>query len=182
MCIEVKILRLILKTRPNVLILDEPTNHMDIVGKETFEEMLRSYTGTVIVVSHDRYLINKVCDRILGFHNGGAEVFDGTYEEYESKLLSLPQESEKEEKAPKKKPSDYKNSPQKEQERRLRRVAQLEKKITENEAILSKKQEELNSPDVFSDYKKILELQAEIETLTAQNEELFIEWSALSEE
>ena len=173
---------MILKTRPNVLILDEPTNHMDIVGKETFEAMLSAYTGTVIVVSHDRYLINKVCDRILGFHNGTAEIFDGRYEEYESNLLSLPQEIEKQEKSPKKKVSDYKNSPQKEEERRQRKIAALEKKITENETVLSQKQAELNSPEVFSDYKKIMKLQEEIDALTAQNEELFLEWSSLSEE
>ena len=173
----------ILKTRPNVLILDEPTNHMDIVGKETFETMLSAYTGTVIVVSHDRYLINKVCDRILGFHDGRAEFFDGNYEEYEAKLLlSAQPEQEKQEKQLKKKVSDYKNSPQKEQERRLRRIAALEKKITENETILAQKQAQLNSPEVFSDYKKIMELQTEIDLISTQNEELFLEWSTLSEE
>ncbi len=173
---------MILRTRPNVLILDEPTNHMDIVGKETFETMLRAYTGTVIVVSHDRYLINRVCDHILAFHNGEATYFEGTYEEYEKKFISDQSavKEEKEKPAPKK-IADYKNSPQKEQERKIRRIAFLENKITETEAAIAERQQKLNLPEVFSDYKKIMELQEEIEKLTQENENYYREWESLSE-
>lgn len=74
------------KRRPNLLILDEPTNHMDIVGRETLENMLREYTGTVILVSHDRYFINKVADRLLVFDKGSAVCYPCRYEEYEERL------------------------------------------------------------------------------------------------
>ncbi|MBO4539768.1 MAG: ABC-F family ATP-binding cassette domain-containing protein [Clostridia bacterium] len=172
---------MILKTRPNVLILDEPTNHMDIVGKETFETMLRAYTGTVIVVSHDRYLINKVCDRILGFKDGGAVYFEGGYEEYEIKCAAVEEEKPAASAPVKNKNTDYKNNPQKEADRRARRAATLEKKITENEALIAEKQSLLSSPDVFSNYKKIMDIQTEIDKLTAENETLMTEWAALSE-
>ena len=172
---------MILKTRPNVLILDEPTNHMDIVGKETFETMLRAYTGTVIVVSHDRYLINRVCDRILGFKNGNAVYFEGGYEEYEIKCAATEEEKPIAAAPVKTKNSDYKNNPQKEADRRARRAATLERKITENEALIAEKQTLLSSPDVFSNYKKIMDIQTEIDKLTAENESLMTEWAALSE-
>lgn len=172
---------MILKTRPNVLILDEPTNHMDIVGKETFETMLRAYTGTVIVVSHDRYLINRVCDRILGFKNGTAVYFEGGYEEYEIKCAATEEEKPAASAPVKTKNSDYKNNPQKEADRRARRAATLERKITENEALIAEKQTLLSSPDVFSNYKKIMDIQTEIDKLTAENESLMTEWAALSE-
>ena len=172
---------MILKTRPNVLILDEPTNHMDIVGKETFETMLRAYTGTVIVVSHDRYLINRVCDRILGFKNGNAVYFEGGYEEYEIKCAATEEEKPAAAAPVKTKNSDYKNNPQKEADRRARRAATLERKITENEALIAEKQTLLSSPDVFSNYKKIMDIQTEIDKLTAENESLMTEWAALSE-
>ena len=72
----------ILKKGPNLLLLDEPTNHMDIVGKETLENLLKAYTGTLIVVSHDRYFINKIADSLLIFENDEVKFFDGTYQEY----------------------------------------------------------------------------------------------------
>ena len=76
----------ILKRRPNVLILDEPTNHMDIVGKETLESMLKSFTGTLIFVSHDRYFVKKVADRLLVFEDGTTHLYQFGYEEYQEKL------------------------------------------------------------------------------------------------
>ena len=76
----------ILKRRPNVLILDEPTNHMDIVGKETLESMLKDYTGTLIFVSHDRYFVRKVANRLLVFEDGTTHLYQFGYEEYQEKL------------------------------------------------------------------------------------------------
>ena len=76
----------ILKRRPNVLILDEPTNHMDIVGKETLESMLSDYTGTLIFVSHDRYFVRKVATRLLVFEDGTTHQYQFGYEEYQEKL------------------------------------------------------------------------------------------------
>lgn len=76
----------ILKTRPNVLVLDEPTNHMDIVGKETLESMLMDYKGTLIFVSHDRYFVKKVATQLLVFEDGTTNLYQFGYEQYQEKL------------------------------------------------------------------------------------------------
>lgn len=76
----------ILKTRPNVLVLDEPTNHMDIVGKETLESMLKDYKGTLIFVSHDRYFVKKVATQLLVFEDGTINLYQFGYEQYQEKL------------------------------------------------------------------------------------------------
>jgi len=76
----------ILKIRPNVLVLDEPTNHMDIVGKETLESMLKDYKGTLIFVSHDRYFVKKVATQLLVFEDGTTNLYQFGYEQYQEKL------------------------------------------------------------------------------------------------
>lgn len=76
----------ILKTRPNVLVLDEPSNHMDIVGKETLESMLKDYKGTLIFVSHDRYFVKKVATQLLVFEDGTTNLYQFGYEQYQEKL------------------------------------------------------------------------------------------------
>ncbi len=83
----------ILKTRPNVLVLDEPTNHMDIVGKETLESMLKDYTGTLIFVSHDRYFVKKVATQLLVFEDGTTNLYRFGYEQYQEKLDRQAEES-----------------------------------------------------------------------------------------
>ena len=72
----------ILYTNPNVLILDEPTNHLDIINKDTIEKMLKDYLGTLIIVSHDRYLINRVCNKLLVLENKEGHFYNYGYKEY----------------------------------------------------------------------------------------------------
>ena len=83
----------ILKTRPNVLVLDEPTNHMDIVGKETLESMLKDYKRTLIFVSHDRYFVKKVATQLLVFEDGTTNLYQFGYEQYQEKLDREAEES-----------------------------------------------------------------------------------------
>lgn len=83
----------ILKTRPNVLVLDEPTNHMDIVGRETLESMLKDYKGTLIFVSHDRYFVKKVATQLLVFEDGTTNLYQFGYEQYQEKLDREAEES-----------------------------------------------------------------------------------------
>ena len=83
----------ILKIRPNVLVLDEPTNHMDIVGKETLESMLKDYKGTLIFVSHDRYFVKKVATQLLVFEDGTTNLYQFGYEQYQEKLDREAEES-----------------------------------------------------------------------------------------
>lgn len=152
----------IFKHRPNFLILDEPTNHMDIVGKETLEGILTSYKGSVIVVSHDRYLINKVADKILHF---GDEVkfYDCGYERY-LELREEPQEEVKKVTAVQKEKKTYIN-PLKEEQKKKRRIEKLEVEIGNLEDEIATLQESLTREDVYSDYIKCDEIQQKINAL-----------------
>ena len=76
----------ILKRKPNVLVLDEPTNHMDIVGKETLETVLKDFKGTLIFVSHDRYFVKQVATQLLVFEDGTTNLYRFGYDEYQEKL------------------------------------------------------------------------------------------------
>ena len=120
----------IFRRRPNFLILDEPTNHMDIIGKETLEKLLMDFSGTVIVVSHDRYLINRVAKSLIVFENGGVRYFDGTFDEYEEREKETAEEVAKEKPEKTKKTGGERYVESKEEARRKHRVEFLEKKIT----------------------------------------------------
>lgn len=118
----------IFRRRPNFLILDEPTNHMDIIGKETLEKLLMDFSGTVIVVSHDRYLINRVAKRLIVFENGGVRYFDGTFDEYEEREKETAEEVAKEKPEKTKKTGGERYVESKEEARRKHRVEFLEKR------------------------------------------------------
>lgn len=171
----------ILRKKPNILILDEPTNHMDIIGKETLERLLSNYTGTVITVSHDRYFINRVCNRLIVFDGGKVELFDGKYSDYESRkqvsdfandFVKTVDEKKKE------KPV----SQSKEAARRAHRISFLEEKMNAlNEQISSLQNTMHNDQSVYSDYTKIAEIEEQISSLQAKLAPLEEEWLELSE-
>lgn len=169
----------IFRRRPNFLILDEPTNHMDIIGKETLEKLLMDFSGTVIVVSHDRYLINRVAKSLIVFENGGVRYFDGTFEEYEEKETAEEVAKEKPEKTKKTGGERYVES--KEEARRKHRVEFLEKKITALEEELSRAQAKLDDETVNTDYKKVMAVEEEIKTIEEKLDPLITEWTELSE-
>lgn len=170
----------IIRKKPNLLILDEPTNHMDIIGKETLENLLCSYHGTIITVSHDRYFINKICDRLLIFDNGKIIDFKGKYSEFEESQTE--RETAVSETKPEKKEKKKYVSPLKEIEKRNRRIKKLEALIAEEEQKISALNESLDSPDVFSDYIKITAIQEEISEAEKTLEAYTEEWLTLSEE
>ncbi len=201
----------IFRTRPNVLILDEPTNHLDIVGKETLENMLSEYSGTLIFVSHDRYFVGKLATKLLIFKGEkGKEAtvtfFPYGYEELEIKEKEAAEfekggaEADKTEKAGANKSenktailqtaeSDEKKSgkkgfttPLKEKAKRQKRLEKLEKLSAETDKRIAEIEKELSEPEVYSDYKKCEELQSEAEKLRALSEEYATEWLILSEE
>ncbi len=171
----------ILRKKPNILILDEPTNHMDIIGKETLERLLSNYTGTVITVSHDRYFVNRVCNRLIVFDGGKVELFDGKYSDYESRkqvsdfandFVKTVDEKKKE------KPV----SQSKEAARRAHRISFLEEKMNAlNEQISSLQNTMHNDQSVYSDYTKIAEIEEQISSLQAKLAPLEEEWLELSE-
>lgn len=171
----------IFRRRPNFLILDEPTNHMDIIGKETLEKLLMDFSGTVIVVSHDRYLINRVAKSLIVFENGGVKYFDGTFDEYEEREKETAEEVAKEKPEKTKKTGGERYVESKEEARRKHRVEFLEKKITALEEELSRAQAKLDDETVNTDYKKVMAVEEEIKTIEEKLEPLITEWAELSE-
>lgn len=171
----------IFRRRPNFLILDEPTNHMDIIGKETLEKLLMDFSGTVIVVSHDRYLINRVAKRLIVFENGGVRYFDGTFDEYEEREKETAEEVAKEKPEKTKKTGGERYVESKEEARRKHRVEFLEKKITALEKELSRAQAKLDDETVNTDYKKVMAVEEEIKTIEEKLDPLITEWTELLE-
>lgn len=171
----------IFRRRPNFLILDEPTNHMDIIGKETLEKLLMDFSGTVIVVSHDRYLINRVAKSLIVFEKGGVRYFDGTFDEYEEREKETAEEVAKEKPEKTKKTGGERYVESKEEARRKHRVEFLEKKITALEEELSRVQAKLDDETVNTDYKKVMAVEEEIKTIEEKLDPLITEWTELSE-
>lgn len=176
----------IFKTRPNVLIFDEPTNHMDIIGKETLEQMLLNYEGTVLFVSHDRYFVKRIADELLALEDGHVEYYAYGYEEYEEKN-AIRQAKYLEEMAFTKatSASDNKESkeektknynPGKEESKRRRKLEKLEGEIAASEEEIERLKEELARPENATDYTRLQEIQQKIDE---QEEKLLLlmeEW------
>lgn len=171
----------ILRKKPNILILDEPTNHMDIVGKETLENLLSSYTGTVLTVSHDRYFINKVCDRLIVFDGGNVTLFDGKYSDYEKSREAQDEAvSSCEQSVAKKKEKPVSLS--KEIARRAHRMSFLEEKMSVLESEITTLENTMhNDESVYSDYTKIADIESRIAKLKEALAPLEEEWLQLSE-
>ncbi len=166
--------------RPNVLILDEPTNHMDIIGKETLEELLLSYEGTLIFVSHDRYFVRKLATKLLVLTDGVSEFYEYGYEQYEAaKTKALPQESVAEQTSPKQKKS-Y-TTPAKERSRCERALLKAEEKIALLEQKIEGIREEMSTPEIASDYLKLSEAQSELDALLEELSVAMSEWETAAE-
>ena len=169
----------ILKKGPNFLILDEPTNHMDIVGKESLERLLSEYKGTILVVSHDRFFINKIADSLLIFSKNGVKFFDGNYEKYEEEKKE--DVTEKVQVIKKEKSSNNLYLQQKEEARRSAKIKKLEREIDALDIRIAELKLELQKEEVYTDYEKLTEVQNEINELETKNNELIEEWERLSE-
>ena len=171
----------ILRKKPNILILDEPTNHMDIIGKETLERLLSNYTGTVITVSHDRYFINRVCSRLIVFNDGKIELFDGKYSEYESRKTAS-ESGDNQGKSVEVKKKEKPVSQSKEEARRAHRMSFLEEKMNViNEQMSSLQDVMHNDESVYTDYVKIAEIESQISALKEKLAPIEEEWLELSE-
>ena len=169
----------ILKKGPNLLLLDEPTNHMDIVGKETLENLLKAYTGTLIVVSHDRYFINKIADSLLIFENDEVKFFDGTYQEYMQIRKGNEKEDEKNVNIKEKKTNNQ-YLENKERNRVQGKIKRLEKEIEEREVKVERLHEEMSSEEICTSYVKLAELQSQVDELEKEIEEKMDLWQELS--
>ena len=190
----------IFQTKPNLLILDEPTNHMDITSKETLESLILGYTGTVIFVSHDRYFTNKIATKLLVFENGQANIFDGTYNEFMHPNTKIVQKVTTEiEKKPKPEkieyPVDFDDIKpdniylsmsyydlSKEKNKTENLVKKLEIKSAEAEEKLKKLNQDFVDPEIASDFVKLMEIQAEMETTQIQIDKLASDWLEKTQE
>ncbi len=169
-----------LKRKPNMLILDEPTNHMDIVGKETLETILKKYEGTVLFVSHDRYFVREIAQSLLVFEQDKVTYYPYGYSQYMmDKERGIPSVSavQTTQEKPVKKPH-YNAS--KERSKRERRVKKLEELIAETEALIEAEKEKLNLDDNVSDYLKLEEIQQGIFAYEEKLLEYMQEWEELS--
>ena len=164
----------------NLLLLDEPTNHLDAFSREELENTLLDYDGTMLIVSHDRYFINKLSTRILELSENGFTEYLGDYDYYIEKRASR-QPAETQVKAAKpEKVNDYKlKKEQASQQRKLKtQLSRTENEIAELEKEIENIQEKLNSTEVQSDYEKLIEF---TDLLNSKNDELMDKYSLWDE-
>lgn len=180
---RVSLLKLMLKGS-NFLLLDEPTNHLDASSREELEKTLLDYSGTMLIVSHDRYFINKIADRILPLTNNGVKEYLGNYDYYLERTTAEKQgvvftESKKEKKE--KPQNDYFLQKQKQSEERKRqtKLKKAEAEIERLDEEIAKTQELLSSEEVAADYEKLMELSKLLEDLQKQQEEQYEIWEEL---
>lgn len=173
---RVELVKLMLK-RVNFLIMDEPTNHLDIQSKEALEAALADYDGTMLVVSHDRYFINKLASRILRMDGERVLNYAGNYDYYLEKFKESKPEAAKSKPAA----NDYKEKKRMEAEKRktVSRYHKVEEWISEKEHAIDDLNQTLATPEVATDYVKAGALTAELETLEQELEALLEEWETL---
>ena len=176
----------ILKQGPNLLLLDQPTNHMDIVGKESLENILKEYKGTLIFVSHDRYFVNKIADSLLIFEKNKVTYFNGNYEEYTRKRIE--QEEKINDQINKKETINSRNSGQKEnsyflnkeKSKTKNKISKIEREIEQIESEKKQIEEQMQDEEICTDYLKLKELQENLQKLNEEIENKMEEWESLN--
>ena len=160
----------------NLLFLDEPTNHLDIRSREALEDALTDYGGTLLIVTHDRYLVNRLADRILYLEDGGLTEYLGDYDECLAARAARQTETIQEQKL--EKPNAYKE--QKARQSALNRAKgsrdRAEQSITEAEAALARLEAEMAEPEIASDYVKAAELAKKAEEMHSEIANYYAQW------
>ncbi len=176
---RVELTKLLLQ-KVNFLIMDEPTNHLDIASREALESALYDYDGTMLMVSHDRYFINKLADRILYLTHDGVAAFDGNYDDYLENRQQLRTAEKPEEKA-EEKGRDYKERKRQEAEKRkiLNRYAKVEELIDTTEKKIAELEAAYDDPGIASDYEKLGEISGQIDALKGELDGLMEEWESM---
>lgn len=188
----------------NVLILDEPTNHLDLFSKEVLESALIDYEGTLLFISHDRYFLNKMAERIVEMSAEGTCHFLGNYDDYVEKKQQLEEDKDLLSTNPSQpsKPASFQNSTaegkseaapsglstfeadkqsKREERARQRKLEQIEKQIAELEAEIAARELELTEPEVFNDYVRVQSIQEQLDASKAALDEVYAEWELLME-
>lgn len=179
--------------RGNVLVLDEPTNHLDLSTKEVLEDALAEFGGTIILVSHDRYLLNKVASRIIEIKHDEVNSYEGNFDAYSeavnaARQLKMQSEAEikraEEEKAYKEnKARQYRSKEQRAADAQKRnRIRELEKEIEDTEVLIFELENAISDPEIASDYSKMSEKCKELEEAKTALDEKMDEWAELSDQ
>jgi ATP-binding cassette subfamily F protein 3 len=188
----------------NVLILDEPTNHLDLFSKEVLEAALMDYDGTLLFISHDRYFLNKMAERVIELHPGGIEHFLGNYDDYVAKkqeLEEIAQEVLEASQATRSKTSSASVSAtdettaktgaaayaadkqaKSEERSRQRKLEALENQIKELEEQITGLEEQMTLPEIYQDYAALQDIQAQLDTRKQKLAETYASWEELLEE
>ncbi len=167
----------------DVLLLDEPTNDLDIDSREALESVLADYEGAIVIVSHDRYLLNRLCERVLWIESGAWGVIDGGYQAYEAvqrerervaRERSVAQSSER--------PRSSKQTPLKQRSQLETRVASVEREIAKIDARRAEIESAFTDPAVFSDHVRVQALHEELQTLQKSGADALARWESLLEQ
>ena len=163
----------------NFLLLDEPTNHLDAFSREELENTLLDYSGTMLIVSHDRYFINKLSSRILELTPTGVNEYLGNYDEYIERKNRTASQEVVEKKETVKKVNDYllKKERRSQMLKMKNRLAKVEEEIEKTELEI----DDINSKLTTSDYEELMELTAKLDRKTQYRDILYTEWEELSE-
>jgi ATP-binding cassette subfamily F protein 3 len=188
----------IIYTGGNVMLLDEPTNHLDVYTREALEEALERFTGALIVVSHDRYFIDRVVEHVILVEDGSASIFAGNYSDYAERLKSgvavprppevihVPREAQPDAREEKKSQSPEARAEQRKRDKRMKKIdeeiADLESRIAAAERERERNDFLLCSEEVFRDGERSRKIQAQNADLKAMIELLYAKWEALAKE
>jgi ATP-binding cassette subfamily F protein 3 len=160
--------------RPNLLVLDEPTNHLDVYARQALEDVLEEYEGTILFVSHDRYFLKRMADRLLVFEEGDMEIFPDGYMQYLSVLQQRAEDKMKKVSAKPKKVGDKK------QERvRKARIGDVERSIETLEQVLEEINQSLVTEEVYANPERCIEVNEQLQLNEQELDELMQEWEEL---
>jgi ATP-binding cassette subfamily F protein 3 len=166
--------------RADVLLLDEPTNDLDIDSREALESVLSEYEGAIVVVSHDRYLLGRLCDRVLWIENGAWGVLDGGYEAYEATQRERQRRTQEAPSDRETRPKSSKMTPLKQRSKLETQIARVEREIAKIDARKAEIEALFLDPNVYTDVPKLQALHKEKEELERGSMRALEEWEELS--
>ena len=175
----------VLKTGGNLIVLDEPTNDLDLQSLRMLEEALAAFPGTILVVSHDRYFLDRICDQIVAFEDDGVKVSPGNFSYYLEKRQARENAARAQataaNRAAKKRASEKKDKPRKLTMAEAKELETLEEKVMEADDTVTTLQEKLSSPEVQTDFEQIPFVMAELEAAKKVADGLINRWEFLEE-
>ncbi|MDA7500568.1 ABC-F family ATP-binding cassette domain-containing protein [Akkermansiaceae bacterium] len=175
----------VLKTGGNLIVLDEPTNDLDLQSLRMLEEALSAFPGTILVVSHDRYFLDRICDQIVAFEDDGVKVSPGNFSYYLEKRQARENAARAQataaNRAAKKRASEKKDKPRKLTMAEAKELETLEEKVMEADDAVTTLQEKLSSPEVQTNFEQIPVVMAELEAAKKVADGLINRWEFLEE-